>query len=133
MKNIAMLSLRVRNPIYLNKNFLFILALILSAHIYSETDNGGVIHFYGAITAHAYQNIVNDNMLETNYWHKSSEVVTREVCKNLLIKQRQKSLAKYAKTRFLWVNKTNSRACWKLAIFDFIFKLITFFINITAL
>lgn len=110
MKNIAMLSLRVRNSIYLNKDFfLFILALILSAHIYSETDNGGVIHFYGAITAHAYQNIVNDNMLETNYWHKSSEVVTREVSKNLLIKKRQKSLAKNAKTRFLWVNKIKSR------------------------
>ncbi|WGL97325.1 hypothetical protein QE177_08820 [Arsenophonus sp. aPb] len=60
---------------YLNKNFLFILALILLSHLY-----------YGAITAPICQNIVNDNMLATNYWHKSGKVVIRKVCMHSLIK-----------------------------------------------
>lgn len=43
-------------------------------------------------------------MLETDYWHESGKVVTRKVNTNSLIKQRQKSLAKYAERHFLWIN-----------------------------
>lgn len=36
---------RSKRSCYLNKNFLFILALILSSHVYSETDTGGCNSF----------------------------------------------------------------------------------------
>lgn len=96
---------------------MFILALTLSLHIYSKTDNGGVIHFYGASTASAYQNIVNDNMLEPNCWDKFDKVVTRKVNMDSLIKQRQKLLAKYGKTRFLWVNKNRKQGMLEISYY----------------
>lgn len=43
-------------------------------------------------------------MLETNYWHKSGKVVIRKVSINSLIKERQKSFAKYGEMHFLCVN-----------------------------
>ncbi|WP_238149146.1 hypothetical protein [Arsenophonus endosymbiont of Aleurodicus floccissimus] len=64
-----------------------LLALTLSSQVYSELDTGSVIHFYDAIIVSACQNIVNDNMLETNCWDNVGKVATQKISMNLLTNQ----------------------------------------------
>lgn len=103
-------------PYYLNKNFFIsLLVLTLSSQVYSESDTGGVIHFYGAITVPACQNIVNDNMLETNCWDNAGNMATQKINMDLLTNQRQKSLIKYGETRFLWFNKNKKQGMLEIS------------------
>lgn len=103
-------------PYYLNKNFFIsLLVLTLSSKVYSESDTGGVIHFYGAITVPACQNIVNDNMLETDCWDNARNMAIQKINMDLLTNQQQKSLIKYGKTRFLWLNKNKKQGMLEIS------------------
>ncbi|WP_162505602.1 hypothetical protein [Candidatus Arsenophonus triatominarum] len=44
-------------------------------------------------------------MLETNCWDNAGKMATQKISMDLLTNQRQKSVIKYGKTRFLWINK----------------------------